>query len=46
MADAYEAHDRLHRRVVAIEALAPAVDRVQGLVERFPCGARAAAHLS
>jgi hypothetical protein len=46
MADAYEAHDRLHRRVVAIEALAPAVDRVQGFVRRFPCGARAAADLS
>ena len=44
MADAYEADDRLLRRVVAIEALAPAFDRVRGLVERSPRGARVAAH--
>lgn len=46
MADVYEAHDRLLERIVASEVLAPAFDRVRGFVERFPRGARAAAHLN
>jgi eukaryotic-like serine/threonine-protein kinase len=46
MVDVYEAHGRLLGRIVAIKVLAPAFDRVRGLVERFCRGARAAAHLS
>jgi serine/threonine-protein kinase len=46
MADVYEAHDRLLGRIVAIKLLAPAFDRVRGLVERFRRGARTAAHLN
>jgi serine/threonine protein kinase len=46
MADVYEAHDRLLGRIVAIKFVAPAFDRVRGLVERFRRGAHAAAHLN
>jgi hypothetical protein len=46
MADAYETHDRLLVRLVAINVLASAFNRVRGLVVRFRRGARAAAHLN
>ena len=46
IADVFEAHDRLLGRIVAIKLLAPAFDRVRGLVERFRRGARTAAHLN
>jgi hypothetical protein len=46
MADVYEAHNRLLRRIVAIKVLALAFDRDGGLRRAVPPRARAAAHLS
>jgi hypothetical protein len=46
MADVYKAHDRLLVRLVAINVLASAFNRVRGLVVRFRRGACAAAHFN
>jgi hypothetical protein len=46
MADAFEAYDRLCGRIVAIEALAPAFDRVRGFLARCRRGAHVAAHVN
>jgi hypothetical protein len=46
MADAYDAHDRLLGRTVAIKVFASAFDRDAGLRRAVPPWARAAAHLS